>query len=94
MMRYSVPTCRKLGDAGDACRPRAGESSSPQNLTVWYPDGSSAEVSAYMATCPCMSGLDCSEDTVSCTTGLDAAAGQQLLLREDYTDVDDINRLR
>jgi len=89
MMRYSVPTCKPLGYEGETCRPR-GEDDVPQNLTVSYPDGSTAELSVHMVVCPCAAGLECS-DGMACT-GLDGAG--KLVLREDYTDVDEFNHLR
>lgn len=89
MMRYSVPTCRPLGEEGDTCRPHSGDVQ-PQNITVTYPDGSSADLYVHTMLCPCATGLECS-DGMSCT-GLDGAG--KLLLREDYTDVDDLNHLR
>jgi len=89
MMRYSVPTCRPLGEEGDTCRPQSGDVQ-PQNVTVTYPDGSSADLYVHTMLCPCASGLECS-DGMSCT-GLDGAG--KLMLREDYTDVDELNHLR
>ncbi|XP_050544137.1 astakine-like [Daktulosphaira vitifoliae] len=86
MNRYSVPTCKPLASVGDTCR----QSEEPHNITVSYPDGSSADISAHFVICPCAVGLECSDLTSTCL-GLEGAG--KLLLREDYTDIDDINRL-
>jgi hypothetical protein len=88
MMRYSVPVCKRLGDEGETCRPRGDDV--PQNTTVHYPDGSSAQLNVHMVVCPCATGLECS-DGMACI-GLDGAG--KLVLREDYTDVDELNQLR
>lgn len=89
MMRYSVPVCKPLGDEGETCRPRGGDLDVPQNTTVYYPDGTSADLNVHMVMCPCAAGLECTGMTC---TGLDGAG--KLVLREDYTDVDELNQLR
>lgn len=88
MMRYSVPVCKPMSNEGDMCRPRADDA--PHNVTVSYPDGSYAQLNVHMVVCPCASGLVCTDD-MACA-GLDGAG--KLVLREDYTDVDELNHLR
>lgn len=94
MMRFSVPTCKRLGNVGATCRPNAEElsGSSSKNLTLWYPDGTTEDVNVFLIDCPCMPGLHCAKEADVCSAELEGA-DHQLLLREDYTDADEINRL-
>lgn len=83
-----MPVCKPAGNEGETCRPGGDEV--PSNMTVYYPDGSSVDLNVHMVVCPCAAGLQCS-DGMTCT-GLDGAG--KLVLREDYTDVDELNSLR
>ncbi|VVC33222.1 Prokineticin domain [Cinara cedri] len=90
MVRYSVPVCKPLADTGELCRPVIDNYNQlPQNVTVSYPDGSTADVFVHMVACPCVAGLECTDD-MTCS-GLDGPG--RPMLREDYTDVDEINHL-
>lgn len=80
-----------MGADGDVCRPRVDDEDvdQPRNVSLTYPDGTSVDVSVHDLVCPCAAGLECSGG-MTCV-GLDGAG--RLVLREDYTDVDEINHL-
>ncbi|XP_063982740.1 astakine-like isoform X2 [Diachasmimorpha longicaudata] len=55
--RYTYPTCQRVRQVGEVCRPRPEVESS----TLRYPDGSTFKYTdAHRFVCPCAAGLECS----------------------------------
>ncbi|XP_022253988.1 astakine-like [Limulus polyphemus] len=55
MNRYSFPRCEKFGQKNDFCLP----SNTPQNKTLYYPNGAVDFSNIYMLFCPCDTGFIC-----------------------------------